>query len=154
MTVSRMKAVNNNVCGIVGISFAIIVAGMWAAEPGFDPILDRDHHDGWEGCGPQGGARIRDGVLQIAPDRPFKSYLWYSKQAFCDFMLRLDYRILTPDGNSGVALRFRYPGDNMELAGNNKEHYHVDLSADPDPLQVTGAIMFVKEVFGVRLDPR
>lgn len=113
-------------------------------EPGFIPLLDRDHTDGWRLCGAAGGANVSNGVLTINPAKVFRGFYWYAQRQFKDFTLLLDYKLTAKEGNSGIALRFPYPGNNHDIAENNKDHYHVDVSNDPDPLQVTGAMMFVQ----------
>ena len=65
--------------------------------------------------------------------------LWYSERTFGDFVLELDWRVTTGTDNSGVFLRFPYPGDDPWVAVNRG--YEVQIYDDPggDP-QKTGAI--------------
>ncbi len=90
-----------------------------AVEPGFVPLLDRDHTQGWK----HGGAGTMTNVNGIftteAPpgiDEPWGLY-WYERQAFSDFVLRVDFAVDTLNTNSGIYLR-------LPLLGNEKPHLH------------------------------
>jgi Domain of Unknown Function (DUF1080) len=98
-------------------------------------LFDGSSLDGWSHAG-SGHFELRDGVLRTHGGL---GLLWYSRQSFGDFELRLDWRTSDRTDNSGVFLRFPDPhGD----AGVAIEHgYEVQINDDPsrDP-QTTGAI--------------
>ena len=108
------------------------------AEAGFIPLLEAPQLAGWREQGPGGGVSVTDSVVTLKPGRNFSGAWWYGARTFSDFQLRLQFRLATPDANSGVMLRFARRDEKKE------PHYDVDISNDPNPLERTGAIMFVK----------
>lgn len=81
---------------------AAIVRRSLPDEPGFVP-LGTGGLDGWQMAGTGGfmelGANIIESVGGIG-------LLWYTRQRFVDFILRVDWRASGPDDNSGIFLRF------------------------------------------------
>jgi hypothetical protein len=132
--------------------FALCCAATASAlEPDFTPLWDRDHTGGWKMVGP-GLASTAEGALSLRKrEGKQDGYYWYTVRPFSDFTLRLEYNLGSKDGNSGVPVRFPAPGNNATVI-RNPTHYHVDISADPDTLQVTGALMFVKAPSSVPQD--
>jgi len=108
------------------------------AEPGFVPLLEAPQLAGWREHGPGGGVSVTDSVVTLKPGRNFSGAWWYGARTFSDFQLRLQFRLASPGANSGVMLRFARRDEKKE------QHYDVDISNDPNPLERTGAIMFVK----------
>lgn len=98
-------------------------------------LFDGSSLDGWSHAG-SGHFELRDGVLRTHGGL---GLLWYSRQSFGDFELRLDWRTSDRTDNSGVFLRFPDPHGDPGVA---IEHgYEVQINDDPsrDP-QTTGAI--------------
>jgi len=98
-------------------------------------LFDGSSLSGWSHAGP-GHFELRDGVLQTHGGM---GLLWFDRQSFGDFELRLDWRTSDRTDNSGVFLRFPDPQDDPGVA---IEHgYEVQINDDPsrDP-QTTGAI--------------
>ncbi len=108
------------------------------AEAAFIPLLETPQLAGWREHGPGGGASVADSVVTLKPGRNFSGVWWYAARTFSDLQLRLQFRLATPGANSGVMLRFALPDENIN------KHYDVDISNDPNPMERTGAIMFVK----------
>ncbi len=82
-----------------------------AAEPGFFPLLDRDHQEGWKPCG-GGGLRIdAEGVGTTLMPKRYFGVAWYSLRTFGDFVLRAEFSPVQAEYNSGIRLRFPAPGD-------------------------------------------
>lgn len=115
-----------------------------AAEDGFVPLLDAAHTTGWEQCG-KGGMRISQGVgtTWFPNEAGFFGIAWYKKQTFRDFILRVEYRAIQAEYNSGLRLRFPKPVDPGQVS---KDGYEVSiLNADSPESQkeqtmLTGAI--------------
>ena len=110
-------------------------------DEGFTPLLNSGHHDGWQTAagGEVAGLSFADGVLTINPSSQWPDYYWYMKRTYADFVLRLDYKIATQNGNSGIPLRVQVPSSHPR-----KNNYECDVSNSPDPLQASGAFMGVK----------
>jgi len=110
-------------------------------EEGFTPLLDHLHKDGWQTVegGEVEGLGFADGVLTIKPSSQWPDYYWYMKRTYADFVLRLDYKLVTRNGNSGIPLRVQVPSNNPR-----KHNYECDVSNSSDPLQASGAFMGVK----------
>src|SRR2546428_7710474 len=78
--------------------------------------------------------------------------LWYTREEFKDFVLKVDWRAAHPDDNSGVFIRFPVlnssnPQADWELAANHGDEVQIDdtgLNPDTgqlhDPAHETGAI--------------
>ena len=104
-------------------------------DPAEVALFDGSSLSGWLHAGP-GHFELRDGVLQTHGGT---GLLWFARQSFGDFELRLDWRTSDRTDNSGVFLRFPDPQDDPGVA---IEHgYEVQINDDPsrDP-QTTGAI--------------
>ncbi len=138
-----------------GITSVTVSPAAPNTEDGFVPLLDRDHRDGWQQCGP-GGMDMEDGVATLWREKDQKviSYYCYTRRSFKDFTLRLDLKITSPTGNSGVPLRFPHPGTDPHVPDNNYDHYHVDISDTGGGLEATGAIMFVQSPTSVPMKVR
>lgn len=98
-------------------------------------LFDGSSLDGWSHAG-SGHFELRDGVLRTHGGL---GLLWYSRQSFGDFELRLDWRTSDRTDNSGVFLRFPDPHGDPGVA--IEYGYEVQINDDPnrDP-QTTGAI--------------
>ena len=104
-----------------------------AIEPGFTPLLDRDHLDGWRQS--SDGFSVADGVLTTRQnsDIPNGTY-WYVTQGFGDFILRLEFKVDDPKSNSGVFIRWPQPGWRSPV-----ESYEVRIAGRTRP-EPTGSI--------------
>jgi hypothetical protein len=78
-----------------------------AIEPGFIPLLDRDHTDGWKMIGP-GDVRLKDGEVTTSSPKG-NGVFWYSPRVFNDFVLKLEFKGAQREFNSGVFIRFPAP---------------------------------------------
>ena len=98
-------------------------------------LFDGSSLDGWSHAG-SGHFELRDGVLRTHGGL---GLLWYSRQSFGDFELRLNWRTSDRTDNSGVFLRFPDPQGDPGVAIENG--YEVQINDDPsrDP-QTTGTI--------------
>lgn len=119
-------------------------------EPGF-ASLGTGGLAGWQMAGfgsfMELGANIIESVDGIG-------LLWYTKQQFADFILKLDWRASNPDDNSGVFLRFPAlgnsdPANDWKLAVDQGYEIQIDdTGKNPDvtpntfgdPLHQTGAV--------------
>jgi serine/threonine protein kinase/formylglycine-generating enzyme required for sulfatase activity len=109
---------------------------------GFVSLLDSDHLGAWKHCG-AGGVTLKDSVATTWTDSKTRiGCWWYSARQYADFNLRLEFRIESPGGNSGVYVRFPDPGNNAQVA--DRQGYQIDVSEEANPLEMTGAIAFVK----------
>jgi hypothetical protein len=125
---------------VSSILLLLCVAAASALEPDFTPLWDRDHTGGWKMVGP-GLVSIADGTFSLRKREGLQEgFYWYTIRPFSDFILRLEYQLGSEDGNSGVAIRFNHPGNNVATF-RDPTHYHVDIATGPDPLRVTGAFM-------------
>lgn len=114
-----------------------------AAEDGFVTLLDAGHMDGWVQCG-EPVSDIRDGLITTTRRQGVKgqSTVWYSKSSFSDFILRLEYRGMAGEYNSGVHLRFASPGTNSDIVRDTGyEVAIVHTSSDRFP---SGSITFYR----------
>jgi 3-keto-disaccharide hydrolase len=94
--------------------------------------------DGWQEAGP-GGFDVVDGMLQSFGGM---GLLWYAKKQFGDFILKVDWKVLHVEDNSGVFVRFPSPGNDPWVAVNNGYEIQIDDVGAPDgnPLYKTGGI--------------
>jgi hypothetical protein len=107
----------------------------------FEYIFDGKSLDGWQMAG-QGRFIVvseDEGVLQSEGGM---GLLWYTKQKYCNFILKLDWRVLHKGDNSGIFIRFPDPDDDLLIAVNNGYEIQIDDLAQPDgnPVHQTGAI--------------
>jgi hypothetical protein len=118
-----------------------------AVEPGFMPLLDKENTSGWSEERKPGIAQIctklLDGVLTMVPQKDWSGVYWYNQRAFSDFTLRLRYKLDDNRANSGVSVRMPEP-EATRASVNKQPHYEIDVSLSRNPLEVSGAIMFVQ----------
>ncbi|RIQ20495.1 DUF1080 domain-containing protein [Jiangella rhizosphaerae] len=103
---------------------------------GFVPLFDGQTLDGWTMAGPGGFEIDECGLLE-----PYggMGLLWYDRQTFEDFVMRVDFRVHAPTDNSGVYVRFPDPqGDPTNTIDEGHEVQIYD--ATDNPLTRTGAI--------------
>ncbi|MEO6740909.1 MAG: family 16 glycoside hydrolase, partial [Chthoniobacteraceae bacterium] len=114
---------------------------------GFVSLLDSEHAGGWKQAGP-GGFRLQDGVATSWMTSEIKGgRWWYLSKTYADFTLKLEFRIETPGGNSGVYVR----GTNR---ADHEPCYQIDVSEDANPLERTGAICLIKAPISEPQKPR
>jgi hypothetical protein len=117
------------------------VALLWLAlgalgpdEDGFAALLEADATAGWKQAGP-GGFEVKDGV---AVPRGGMGLWYYEKQAFENFILKLEFRQEKISSNSGVFVRFpRVDGDPWVPV---KEGYEIQIAGDKPSKHSTGAV--------------
>jgi hypothetical protein len=110
--------------------------GLYGAEPGFTPLLDESHTDGWSYLG-DGAMKVADGVATTSQQHDPKSGLdWYQDRTFADFTLKLEFKVDMATSNSGVYLRFPDPGNDYKVAGD--KGYEIDIYGEK-----TGTIIFL-----------
>ena len=63
---------------------------------------------------------------------------WYGREPYGDFILKTEFRITLPGGNSGIFVRC------ASLDPTASRGYQIDVSEDANPLEMTGAICGVK----------
>ena len=90
-------------CGLSFLLASLAAPAVRAIEPGFIPLLDHDHTDGWE-WGQAGGMPMNNGVWNTHATKR-RGINHYAKQKFADFVLRFEYKSDQPISNSGVFLR-------------------------------------------------
>jgi 3-keto-disaccharide hydrolase len=119
-------------------SSASLASSSTTVEPGFTPLFDGATLDGWQQAGP-GGFTVVDGMLQSSGGM---GLLWYTKKQFGDFVLKVDWKVLHIDDNSGVFLRFPDPGNDPWVAVNNGYEVQIDDVGAPDGAMIhkTGGI--------------
>ena len=81
---------------------AIVNAATAAPNLAFRPLFNGTL-DGWQMAGAGGFNIISGNVLQSFGGL---GLLWYTREEFGDFELKLDWRVFKVDGNSGVFIRF------------------------------------------------
>jgi len=80
-----------------------------APEPGFRALFDgtAGTFQQWRAAGP-GTFALIDGVMVAQPGGDHTVF-YYAPDTFGDYILRLEFRVTSPDDNSGVFVRFRSP---------------------------------------------
>jgi hypothetical protein len=128
-----------------------LVSPSRAVEEGFIPLLDRDHTDGWQQCGP-GEMKIRDGVSTNSTPQKW-SVAWYHKRMFTDFVLKAEFKGVGREYNSGIWLRFSEPRNN-DPATIHDQKYEVAISrAGKDDRWPTGSFHGLQRPFSDALKP-
>ncbi len=113
-----------------------------AVEPGFIPLLDREHTDGWKQCG-NGGMNISGGIATTyAPDKPAAVY-WYGKKEFADFVLKLEFKHGEAPSKSGIYLRI--PALENDPVAVERGSYKVQIYGKQTDDRPTGAIYGKKD---------
>lgn len=127
-----------------------IVSQSLPVEPGFMP-LGSGGLAGWQVAGFGGFIELGANIIEAFGGI---GLLWYTKQRFKDFILRVDWRSSAPDDNSGVFIRFPAlgsadPANDWKLAVDQGYEVQIDdTGKNPDvtpntfgdPLHITGAV--------------
>lgn len=121
----------------IGAVLALVTCvALHAAEPGFTPLLDEGHTDGWSYLG-DGAMKVTDGVATTSQQHnPESGLYWYQSRTFADFTLKLEFKVDTATSNSGVYLRFPDPGNDYKVA--EDKGYEIDIYGEK-----TGTIIFL-----------
>jgi len=110
-------------------------------EKDFTPLYSQGDplKQGWSMVGPGSIKEESDGVLVTEGGM---GLLWYSKQTFGDFTLRVEYKLTAPANNSGVFVRFPNPPKSPWDAVH--EGYEIQICQDADPEHRTGSVYSFK----------
>ncbi len=112
----------------VSSSSVSLASSSTTVEVGFASLFDGATLDGWRQAGPSGFSVV-DGMLQSSGGM---GLLWYTKKQFGDFILKMDWKVLHIDDNSGVFLRFPDPRNDPYVAVNNGYEVQIDDVGAPD----------------------
>jgi hypothetical protein len=124
--------------------FSTLCAALHAVEPGFIPLLDKDHTSGWVHCGP-GKMDVANGEATLSSPKG-NGFSWHSTQSFTDFVLKLEFQGKGREYNSGVFFRFQNPGNDPAVASKNGNEVAItDFGAKDQP---TGSIYNFKDATG------
>ena len=122
-----------------------IVRESLGAEPGFAP-LGSGGTDGWQMAGSGGFMELGGNIIESVGGI---GLLWFTRQQFQNFVLRVDWRASALDDNSGIFLRFPDPGNDWMIPVTQGYEVQIDNTGkNPDtnpptfgdPLHNTGAI--------------
>ena len=125
-----------------------VVSQSFGAEPGFAP-LGSGGLVGWQMAGNGGFQELGGNIIESVGGI---GLLWFTKEQFDDFILRVDFRLSWPNDNSGIFIRFPAPGSGdpandwkpattqgYEIQIDNTG-FNPDTNTFNDPLHKTGAI--------------
>ena len=116
-------------------------------------LFDGETLNGWKMAGKGSFVVLqKENVLQT---RGGMGLLWYYKRKFKDFTLELEWKVSSKRDNSGVFVRFPYPGDDPYVAVRQGYEVQIDDLAQPDgkPIHGTGAIYDFAAPFTIKLKP-
>ena len=123
---------------IIALCCTAQTQSLCAVEPGFIPLLDRDHTDGWKQCG-NTEMRVKDGVATTwAPNDKAKGLYWYHLRQFRDFVIRLEFSLDGPTSNSGVFVRFPRLANDPYAA--SLQGYEIQIYGGAEKVHPTGEI--------------
>ncbi len=87
-----------------------------AAEPGFTDLFNGRNLKGWEEDTPNLW-KVRDGmIVGASPGLKYNDFLRL-KQHYGDFILKLSFRLINGDGNSGIQFRSKPVANSHEVSG-------------------------------------
>lgn len=104
-------------------------------EKGFTRIFNGKSLDGWKMCGPGNFALKPDGSMVAEGGM---GLLWYTRQKYTNFILKLDWKAAASNANSGVFVRFPDPGN--DPWGPVMKGYEIQISDSGDALHKTGSL--------------
>jgi len=102
-------------------------------ETGFLPLLTGKDKSGWRQAAP-GEFQLLEGAVVSSGGM---GMLWYEKEKYKDFTLRLEWRVNTSHDNSGIFLRIPEASDDPWFAVNHS--YEIQIQDDRDPEHRTGS---------------
>ncbi|MBI3697429.1 MAG: DUF1080 domain-containing protein [Acidobacteria bacterium] len=98
------------------VTLLLLGAALCAAEEGFTPLFNGKNLDGWEVDTP-GLWQARDGmILGKSPGLKYNDFL-RTKKNYSDFILKLSFRMIDGQGNSGVQFRSKPVAGSHEVSG-------------------------------------
>lgn len=93
-----------------------LVAACLPAEPGFKPLFNGKNLDGWEVDTPDLWT-VRGGmIVGKSPGLKYNDFLRTSKN-YSDFVLKVSFRLVNGQGNSGIQFRSKPVPDSHEVSG-------------------------------------
>jgi hypothetical protein len=106
----------------------------------FSILFDGKSLDGWKMAG-EGKFIVMENEKALLSDGGM-GLLWHTKKKYNDFILKLEWRVLHQDDNSGVFVRFPDPNNDPHVAVNNGYEIQIDDLGKPDGegIHKTGAI--------------
>ncbi len=108
-----------------------------ALEPGFVSLLEGANAQAWRQCGP--GKMTINGGETFNSSKEGTGVAWFSKQMFTDFILKVEFRGVGREFNSGV--RLRLPELQNDSAVANRLGYEVGIHESIKPYRwATGCI--------------
>jgi hypothetical protein len=109
-------------------------------ENHFTILFDGKSLDGWKMAG-EGKFIVMENKKALLSDGGM-GLLWHTKKKYNDFILKLEWRVLHQDDNSGVFVRFPNPDNDPQIAVNNGYEIQIDDLGKPDGDEIhkTGAI--------------
>jgi len=102
----------------------------FGAERGFTTLFDGSSFEGWRHVGP-GRFVLKDGAMRAEHDPQDRgwAWLWWTREQYSDFVLRLRFKVETWEDNGGILLR------------------HVDPLGDPNRSTASGDEVQIQEGF-------
>lgn len=116
-------------------TFGALARPMPATERGFKRIFDGKSLEGWKQSGPGRLSLLSDGSILTEGGM---GMLWYAREPYKDFILKVDWKAQRPEANAGVFVRFPDPGDDPWVAVN--KGYELQINDSADALHRTGAV--------------
>jgi len=123
------------------LALALLATSVRGVEPGYLPLLDREHTEGWRQAGP-GQVRLSDGEATLSSTKGNGVY-WYATRSFTNFILKLEFKGLQREFNSGVFVRFPKPSDSSKFVSTSGNEIAIYDGLDGD--QPTGSIYNLQE---------
>ena len=116
-------------------------SALLALEDEFKPLYKSGDplKAGWKMVGPGSITEESPGVLKTEGGM---GMLWYAKQPFKDFTLKLEYKLSAKNNNSGIFVRFPKEPESPWDAVNQGYEIQIDDGADPE--HRTGAVYSFK----------
>ena len=132
------------------VTAAAIARKSLPVEAGFRTI-GNGGLDGWQMAGSGGFMELGNNIIETIDGI---GLLWYTREQFANFILRVDWRATYPDDNSGIFIRFPAlgntdPANDWKLAVDQGYEIQIDdTGKNPDvnpptlgdPLHVTGSV--------------
>ena len=124
-----LTRMNQAIILVLWLLFGSIIGGV-AQESTFQPIFDGKTLTGWKAFPEETSTAwsIQDGLIQGESNGGPESYLAFTQTAFSNFELKLEYRFLSEEANSGVQVRSHLPDERSErLRGYHADFGHVGI---------------------------
>lgn len=120
---------------------ALLTSFAVADDEGFTSIYSKGDptKQGWKMVGPGNVKEESEGVLVTEGGM---GMLWYAKNPYQNFTLRVEYKQSTPTDNSGIFVRF--PNEPKSPWDAVNEGYEIQICDGADPIHRTGAVYSFK----------